>query len=96
MILAQQLIPLFLMLLIFLMAIFLHRRSILHMLHREMWLQRGFVSHFIHFTVKRVALQMGFIKCYSWNQTFGFVVGLQGAYNGRDPCPATGSWLMLM
>lgn len=39
---------------------------------------------------------MGFIKCYSWNQTFGFVVGLQGAYNGRDPCPATGSWLMLM
>jgi len=59
-------------------------------------LHRGFVSHFICFMMKRITLQMEFVKCYSWNQTFNFVVGFQGAQHGRDPGPATGSWLVLI
>lgn len=100
MLLGQQLIIVFLVLLSVLMDILLHGQSILHMLHsviRGCGLQSVFVSHFLCFTMKRVTLQMGFAKCYSWNQTFISVVGLQGVQCGRDPSPATSScWLVLM
>lgn len=60
MILAQQLIPLFLILLIFLMAILLHRQSILHMLHREMWPPKGFCLTFYPLHCEKGCITNGF------------------------------------